>query len=72
MWAHYFECRVCRHRIKMVTNDIANPMRDRVGLHMSLYEVDASAYASLANFGSISRRKRGQFVSASYPLWELT
>ena len=44
MWAHFFDCNKCGQRIKMVTNDMANPMRDRVGLHMSLYEEGASAY----------------------------
>jgi hypothetical protein len=51
MWAHYYLCKKCNREIKMVTNEMASPMRDRVGLHSSLYSGDeASAYYHGAEF----------------------
>ncbi|MBS1643910.1 MAG: hypothetical protein JST36_02640 [Bacteroidetes bacterium] len=46
MWAHLYQCTKCNKEVKMITNSSVNPMKDRVGLHLSMYgnKDEISAY----------------------------
>jgi|HubBroStandDraft_1064217.scaffolds.fasta_scaffold406966_1 hypothetical protein len=66
MWAHIFQCKKCEREIKMVTNEMANPMRDRVGLHSSLYDEGASAYYHGATISLLRPQDKSCIGTLSY------